>query len=992
MAKFRTRARAVDMLGRQQIAGVSTAISELFKNAHDAYADHAEVDYFRPDNLLVVRDDGVGMTKEEFENRWLVIGTESKYESDGKSAQTYRPKDKPERAILGEKGIGRLAIALLGSHVLVLTRAKRGHQLHDLVMCFIHWGLFRAPSLNLDEITIPVRTFSGGGLPSNDEVAKLVSDCRSHVERLQGKHTDYDFGEILEELDDFQVDPGNLQEFLGGLSLKDSAGTHFYIAPANEAIAAEIEADRQNQKKDFSKFLLGFCNSTFLDTAPPPITTAFRHRPSDVEAEDLIGPGEFFTTEELASTDHRIIGEIDEYGQFKGTVRVYEQEHVDHVISWKESEGKPTACGPFALEFGYLQGAQRESHLAPEDWARLAAKLDNIGGLYVYRDRIRILPYGNSDVDWLDVELRRTKGAGHYFFSYRRLFGAVCLTKTANGRLQEKAGREGFQQDKAYRQFKSILENLLIQLAADFFREDKVDQKYFQLRKGELEKLELARRRREKQATTKRRTLTSALDAFFQKATQGLPLVEVNELRAQVNHKMESAIKIVNPDEASASLLLAEREAHRRLTEIRESYHVAKPRGVGLSRQLQRDWDAYCEEQERLEQEVFSPFSTEVAESLGKMAAQARVYVDQRRRLEELILQLANDKRKAVRDEAGKLRRTASDTRTAAVRAARDAIRELQTTIAEVEADFSRKDFSAMSPHAVEEVRRDFELRIEGVGRKHTETLAKVRDMLAAIAENLEQGMDVSQIEVMEAMDKDIQGFREQADTDAELVQLGLAVAVINHEFEAAIKNIRRTLRELRSWANVNEDLGPLYQEIRNNFDHLDGHLNLFTPLQRRLYRNPISIKGSEIHHYVRALFDVRLKRHGVELTATSLFLSSEVRGYPSTLYPVFVNVIDNAIFWLRTVQGERKITLDADETAFLIRNNGPVIPPRDFEAIFEQGFSRKPSGRGLGLFISKKALRKENMDITVDPTGESRGVTFRIKWPHEQDITKDAH
>ena len=36
---FRTRARTVDMLGRQQIAGIPTAISELFKNAHDAYAD-----------------------------------------------------------------------------------------------------------------------------------------------------------------------------------------------------------------------------------------------------------------------------------------------------------------------------------------------------------------------------------------------------------------------------------------------------------------------------------------------------------------------------------------------------------------------------------------------------------------------------------------------------------------------------------------------------------------------------------------------------------------------------------------------------------------------------------------------------------------------------------------------------------------------------------------------------------------------------------------
>ncbi len=107
------------MLGRQQIANVSTAISELYKNAHDAYADHAEVDFFRTDNLLVIRDNGVGMTPQEFEDRWLVLGTESKYAPKGQKVDTYRPPKKAERAIMGEKGIGRLAIALLGRQVLI---------------------------------------------------------------------------------------------------------------------------------------------------------------------------------------------------------------------------------------------------------------------------------------------------------------------------------------------------------------------------------------------------------------------------------------------------------------------------------------------------------------------------------------------------------------------------------------------------------------------------------------------------------------------------------------------------------------------------------------------------------------------------------------------------------------------------------------------------------------------------------------------------------
>ena len=53
MAQFKTRARALDLLGRQQIAGIPTAINELIKNAHDAYADKFDIDFLRCNNLLV---------------------------------------------------------------------------------------------------------------------------------------------------------------------------------------------------------------------------------------------------------------------------------------------------------------------------------------------------------------------------------------------------------------------------------------------------------------------------------------------------------------------------------------------------------------------------------------------------------------------------------------------------------------------------------------------------------------------------------------------------------------------------------------------------------------------------------------------------------------------------------------------------------------------------------------------------------------------------
>ncbi|MBZ3672292.1 ATP-binding protein [Salmonella enterica subsp. enterica serovar Senftenberg] len=39
------------------------------------------MDYFRKDNIFVIRDDGIGMSRADFENRWLTLGTESKVQN-----------------------------------------------------------------------------------------------------------------------------------------------------------------------------------------------------------------------------------------------------------------------------------------------------------------------------------------------------------------------------------------------------------------------------------------------------------------------------------------------------------------------------------------------------------------------------------------------------------------------------------------------------------------------------------------------------------------------------------------------------------------------------------------------------------------------------------------------------------------------------------------------------------------------------------------------
>jgi len=983
MAKFKTRARTVDLLGRQQIAGIPTAISELFKNAHDAYADNALVDYFRSDGLFVLRDDGVGMTKSDFENRWLTIGTESKVKEQSGMEPPYSPPDKPKRITMGEKGIGRLAIGVIGNQVLILTRAERNGNLHDLVAVFINWDLFEIPGIDIEDIEIPIKIFPGGTLPNVDDVNSMVDTVRSNLKSLASKVREGDRNKISNNLDAFIVDPDDLESFASGPTLKGNGhGTHFYILPSNETISLDIDEDRRkNDDPIFTKFLLGF-SDTMTTTEPPLLKTEFRDWKTDAPGDfvELIGPNEFITHDEFNKADHYIEGKFDDYGQFEGTVTVYGQDSVKHVVSWGKSGGRETLCGPFSFKLAHVQGRARESSLSPDDYARIDAKLNRIGGVYVYRDGIRVLPYGNHDHDFLDIEKNRTKSASYYYFSHRKMAGAISISHRDNRSLVEKAGREGFQQNKAYRQFCDILKNFFIQITGDFFREGGSKAEDFIQRKEELNRLDAALKKKDLQSKTKRKKFSEELNDFFSKTESSEHENRIKIILDNIHNVFIQAKDLETPDQAANLLIRSENAANKELENLRSDYTLARPRGVGFTKQLDRDWKAYLVEYQRLEDEYLKPAEKAISDLIGGAAKQARIYIDQRKRLEVLIKQTSEKSFKKVQSKANETKTSLELTQKNVQDLVRNSLMEIKDLITQTEIDFNRTNIENMDGSSIEELKASIESRLNKAAENHEEILESVKQQLDIIQLSRdEKGYLISQTDMLAAQENELLALKENNEADLELTQLGMAVDIINHEFTSSIQTVRKNVSLLKSWADVNEDLQPVYKNIRTSFEHLDGYLSLFTPLNRRLYRKEVEITGKRIAKFLKNLFEERLNRHKVDLVVTSEFDSLTIQSYPSTFYPVFVNLIDNAIFWMRDQSFNRKITLDAKDGAFIIQDTGPGIPARDRQAVFEKGFSRKPGGRGLGLFISKDILKKVDYDLIIDNKSDT-GTYFIIQ------------
>lgn len=964
-----------------------------FKNAHDAYATHVVADYFEDSGqddsgFIVIRDNGFGMTRSDFEDKWLVLGTESKTEEQ--RSKIYRPRDMPERPITGEKGIGRLAIALLGRVMLILTRAERDDGIHDLVAAVIHWGLFEVPGLALDEVEVPVKTFPLGQIPSQNDILELCNRLRECAESIANAHPGPFLSSVIEDISNFEPDPESFDAFFSArdatkLSLQNrGTGTHFFIGPCNPSIKAELIKEERDSDYGFRKQLLGFYDSVFGEQKTPVISSSFRRwRPGDLIGEDLLDPSFFFThDDEESRADHWLEGRVDEFGQFAGDLRVYENSYPGLIIPWSDSKGIRTKCGGFSVKFGYVMGNPSESMMEPDEFRRINTKLDYIGGIYIYRDGVRILPYGDPVFDWLEIEKRRNKGAGYYFFSYRRMFGAVSLSRGSNSELVEKAGREGFQSNEAYRQFREILINILLNLTAEFFRKGGSNTEIFEQVQADFRKRSAALERQQKRSATKRKNFANSLASFSNEIETGLPESAIANLRKLTQSRMEAASMIADQDKAATALIRAERDAIAKLSELRAKYTCKKPSGVALTKVLSRDWEGYLATRDRLEKELFKPFEDEIAKSLGEVANQARIYVDQRKRLEDRIRALADDRRRELADISRQANATATDTRQTVFQITEKARFALDQTIRNIQTDLNRADLNALEPTQIEELRRKWEEELTDIEARHRDALIAAKDMLASLAENLRNSDGEEPAQIMEALEQRMMALEEQADEDFEMVQLGLAVAIINHEFAASIKCVRRSIQDLGQISRTSSGLKPLYESIRHNFEHLDGHLNLFTPLQRRLHRNVQKIDGKKIQKYVLDVFQNRIDRHKFSVKCSDEFLSAQLECYPSTLYPAVINLIDNAMYWLNSVKGEKSIRLDADSDGIVISNNGPDIDPRDMERIFERGFSRKPSGRGLGLFISAKALQSESMSLSLcdPPTGHN--VAFKIEIP----------
>lgn len=315
MNGFKTKARTVELLGRKQIRDSVTALAELMKNSYDADAPWLRVEFttMEPNQHVVIVDSGLGMSQNDIESKWLVLGTNSKTKRANKTSPSGRP-------LMGAKGIGRLASATLGKQLWMFTKTKES--LWNIV--FVNWDIFENPYISIEDVNVPTRFGISSQellLRFDNIIAEMLAEQRSNLEH-PGWHPENDIDNIvapllngiLNNLSKASVNKKTVKKYFASLN----SGTILHIDQLHDdwnryisPISSEARRDDVMLEKMYNRF------ASFISTFKHTVTEGL---PFNVEIYidgNLWEEDYDFTEDDYNYYDIKVSGEINQ-GVFTG--------------------------------------------------------------------------------------------------------------------------------------------------------------------------------------------------------------------------------------------------------------------------------------------------------------------------------------------------------------------------------------------------------------------------------------------------------------------------------------------------------------------------------------------------------------------------------------------------------------------------------------------------------------------------------------------------
>jgi hypothetical protein len=479
----------------------------------------------------------------------------------------------------------------------------------------------------------------------------------------------------------------------------------------------------------------------------------------------VLASKDVFGYDDLLSLEHVIDGAFDVRGRFKGCVVAFGKDlgQQEFFPSRPPALSRRDQVGPFKFCIGtFEQKIENTTHTEPQ-YRHLMEQAKEYAGLAVYRDDLRVMPYGRPDSDFFKIEERRTLHAGREFFSFRRVFGRVAISRVSNPHLKDKAGREGLVENKARRELQLLVIDLLMDFARRFFGTDAP------ARKEHLEEV-AAHTRAARETTEKLRSDQRSSLRRFIKHNES-PVETVRARIAQLKSRLADIVK----SKDSEQVAVISSEVRNLSREVQELKPPSPPRKLGNLEQAYRHY-----------RNLFDAASDEIIDlRSAAVDAEAKVGKDDPA---EVVAARVKANTKAISTFLKEAEKSFS-AKFEALRAEwRTAVNADSERYPEAAAPYTKGRISQTGLSAV----------LVLIDQRRSEIESDLRSKYSALSralDRLKEGIDLE--EALSVIDDDRAELEDRLRDIYQVAQLGIAVEIIGHELETLDVEVRRNLEKL---------------------------------------------------------------------------------------------------------------------------------------------------------------------------------------------------
>ena len=624
MRKIVIDPRVIKHLGRDLITSPEVAVIELVKNSIDAKANHINLrlynnyssnelfpdfiqtvipEQYRDLPMLIVEDDGCGMTDADLDDGFLRVATDIKTTEEG---------------TLGEKGIGRLATQRLGTALLVETfSVEEDHTSY----VFIDWdavinGVEEVPSfegpatshhtrliifnVNLEDYIDNAMQFEQLSLDTavsqvqinrelksalnflitpfaNPHDALSIPQVRFYFDNHEVDITfPYDTLTLAESIHSFRFEPTEGGVLSYGLDIKP-----WFIERVHRAL---VKADAFNRLKKPHGFY-----RDMLERNSARIENALKATATKEELVDLFYDilSDFYAVAE----DERKKELFDAFIQKKALSAINELLKIMPITGSIYSFKQGAAIGDkIIIDAAYDLGQTSKRYSLKE----LKYFLEDYNGIKLYRDVFRIGFLGNKESDWIKLQQFRTKGQQWYRFDLGNTVGYVSLSDAGQKHIQEISSRLDISSNETSEAFKLLINVVFNYLFYTLNRKANDLMKTLLAEEGLLEE-NLSKRVKKNDAALREmmqrnKRMQKALAEVSEHLGRGTQITGTDQVAlpqqsyaflTDTFRKLDADIKADSSVQESTAVLLSEADAQLKAIEV-ESYNNYKLMANGL--------------------------------------------------------------------------------------------------------------------------------------------------------------------------------------------------------------------------------------------------------------------------------------------------------------------------------------------------------------------------------------------------------------------------